>query len=334
MTHQGSRSPIRGLSNKWFELLLVTVVLTGTVLAYSLSNVTPVLLHFFYLPVIIAAHCLGRNSGLSIAVLSVLTVTIFALLDPASYGSMNPSLIVLLLMLSAWGGFLALNALLMGTLSDQRVAHIRELREAHLGIIEVLSKYLQATDQYTKAHSMRVADLAEKTAQKMGLPAAEVENIRVGALLHDIGKVEISTRLIQKAAELSDDEQAEMAAHTVLGAELVGSLGSILRGAIPVIEHHHRHYSGTPNGDGTSGKEIPLGARVVAVADAYDAIVTDRPYRRGRTPQEAIQVIHQAAGTQFDPDVVKAFERVVVELLEEPEDAENPRGKLPETAAV
>lgn len=316
-------SPIDSLSDKWFELLLVAVVLGGTVLAHTLSGFGPILLHFFYLPVIIAAHFFGRKLGLPIALFSAMSVIIFALLDPARYGSYDTSVFTLVLTLCAWGGFLALNGLLIGTLSDQRVANVRELREAHFGIIEILAKYLQAADRYTKAHSIRVADLAEKTAQKMGLPQTVIENIRVGALLHDIGKVEISTRLIQKAAGLSVAEQAEMASHTVRGAEIVGSLGSILRGAIPVIEHHHNHYSGSSNSDGGCGEEIPIGARVVAVADAYDAIVTDRSYRRGRTPQEAIQIIREAAGTQFDPDVVKAFEEAMAELIEEPDEIES-----------
>jgi putative nucleotidyltransferase with HDIG domain len=226
---------------------------------------------------------------------------------------------MLMMTLIAWGGFLGLNALLMGTLSNQRAQAMVELREAHVGIIEILSKYLNAADQYTKSHSMRVADLAQAIAEKMRLKPAVVENIRVGALLHDIGKVEISTRLIQKAAELDTEERNEIDAHTVLGADLVGSLGTILDGAIPVIKHHHDHYSPDSKQSGLHGDAIPVGARIVSVADAYDAIVTDRPYRRGRTPEEAVTIIRSAAGTQFDPKVVEAFERVMAHRNEEPE---------------
>ncbi len=315
-------SPFKSLSDKWFEILIVTVILAGTLLVHSLVDAASVMLHFFYLPVIIAAHYFGRNLAISTAVFTVLAVTIFTLSQPELPTFGAPTLTVSILLLLAWGGFLGLSALVVGTLADQRVRDIKELREAHTGIIEVLAKYLQAADQYTTSHSMRVAELAARLAQKMRLSSAEMENVRVGALLHDIGKVEISTRLIKKAVALSDEERLEMASHTVRGTELVSSLGTILRSAIPLIEHHHDHYSAESKQEGSHGEDIPIGARIVAVADAYDAIVTDRPYRRGRTPDEAMQIIRASAGTQFDPNVVSAFEQVVVDLQDEPDSAQ------------
>lgn len=321
MHEQDSGSPINSLSDKWFELLLVAIVLATTLLAHHLLNAGLLILHFFYLPVLIGAHYFGRSVACLTATFAVLAVAIFAILNPAHYMTATGTVLMLALSLCIWAGFLGLNAILVGTLSDQRAAYIRELRHAHMGIIEILSKYLQAADHYTKSHSQRVASLSEAIASEMGLKQAEIENIKVGALLHDIGKVEISTRLIQKAASLTETEQAEMASHTVRGAELVRSLGSILEGAIPIIMHHHDHYAADAKPGGLHGDAIPIGARVIAVADAYDAIVTDRPYRRGRTPSEAIAIIREGAGAQFDPDVVRAFERVIRNRGEEIEAA-------------
>lgn len=312
-------SPIKSLSDGWFELLLVTIVLAVTLVAHGLLNATHIIVHFYYLPVIIAAHYFGRGLACTIALLSVLTVSAFMLLAPAHYQTTIASPMVALMTMVAWGGFLGLNALLMGTLSNERARAMSELREAHVGIIEILSKYLNAADQYTKSHSMRVAELSTAIAMQMKLKDNIVEDVRVGALLHDIGKVEISTRLIQKAAELDVDERDEMDAHTVRGADLVRSLGTILDGAIPVIKHHHDHYSEESKQQGLHGDEIPIGARIVSVADAYDAIVTDRPYRRGRTPEEAVTIIRSASGTQFDPEVVAAFEHVISRHNDEPE---------------
>jgi putative nucleotidyltransferase with HDIG domain len=314
-------SPIRSLSDKSFELLLVTAVLIVTIAAHQFTGLPLLLLHFFYLPVIIAAHFFGRTVAGTTALFSVLAVGIFAIVDTPHYTAGITTPLVLGLTIAVWGGFLGLVAILVGTLCDQRAEHIRELRDAYMGIIEILSKYLQATDQYTKSHSIRVADLAESIARQMKLKDTEIENIRVGALLHDIGKVEISTRLIQKASSLNETEGAEMATHTVRGAELVRSLGSIVEGAIPVIMHHHDHYCASSKAEGRHGEDIPLGARVVSVADAYDAIVTDRPYRRGRTPVEAINIIREASGTQFDPKVVAAFERVMRDVENEDDGA-------------
>ena len=311
MVAQESGSPVRSLSNRWFELLLVTIVLGVTLIAHHVVNVSAVMLHFFYLPVLIAANYFGRTLAALTAVFSVLAVVIFAMLDPQHYMAAVDSKATLYLTLGAWAGFLGMNALLVGSLFDQRMAHMKELRQAYLGIVEVLSKYLQAADQYTKSHSMRVASMAEAIAEKLGMKQIEIENIRVGSLLHDIGKVEISTRLIQKAAGLTDSERAEMETHTVQGAELVSSLGTILEGAVPIIMHHHDHYSSSSKAEGRHGNDIPIGARIVAVADAYDAIVTDRPYRRGRTPAEAVAIIQEQSGRQFDPKVVAAFEKVM-----------------------
>lgn len=313
-------SPVKTISDGWFELLLITVVLAATVAAHRLLNATNVISHFFYLPVIIAAHYFGRSLACATALLSVLCVSAFMFLDPKHYMTSIDTPMMLLFTTIAWAAFLGLNALLMGTLSNQRAKAMQDLKEAHIGIIEILSKYLNAADQYTKSHSMRVAELAESIAEEMRLPQSVTENIRVGALLHDIGKVEISTRLIQKAAELETEERQEVDSHTVRGADLVGSLGTILEGAVPIIRHHHDHWSEDSKKEGAHGDDIPVGARVVAVADAYDAIVTDRPYRRGRTPQEAVVIIRQASGTQFDPEVVRAFERVISRLADEPEE--------------
>lgn len=312
-------SPVRSLSDGWFELLLITVVLGATVTAHQLLNATAITVHFFYLPVIIAAHYFGRNLACMIALLSTLCVSALMIVAPDHYMTNINRPIVLLMNTIAWSGFLGLNALLMGTLSNQRARAIMEVKEAHIGIIEILSKYLNAADQYTKSHSMRVAEMAETIAEEMGLRQAEIEDIRVGALLHDIGKVEISTRLIQKAAALREEERQEVDSHTVRGADLVRSLGTILDGAIPIIRHHHDHWSAESKKEGLHGEDIPIGARVVAVADAYDAIVTDRPYRRGRTPLEALSIIRQASGSQFDPRVVRAFERAMSRRTEEPE---------------
>ncbi len=312
-------SPIKNVSDGWFELLLITVVLGATVAAHQLLNATSITVHFFYLPVIIAAHYFGRNLACMIALLSTLSVSGLMIIAPSHYMTHIDRPIVLLMNTIAWAGFLGLNALLMGTLSNQRAKAIQEVKEAHIGIIEILSKYLNAADQYTKSHSMRVAEIAESIGEEMGLRQAEIEDIRVGALLHDIGKIEISTKLIQKAAALQDEERQEVDSHTVRGADLVRSLGTILDGAIPIIRHHHDHWSPDSKKEGLHGEDIPVGARVVAVADAYDAIVTDRPYRRGRTPEEALSIIRQAAGMQFDSAVVRAFERVMSRRNDEPE---------------
>jgi putative nucleotidyltransferase with HDIG domain len=180
-----------------------------------------------------------------------------------------------------------------------------------VGVLEILSKYIESNDRYTMGHSIRVSQLAADTAEEMKLSDARIENCRVAGLLHDIGKVEISMNLIRKASSLSQEEVEVVAAHAQKGARMIDSLGGILRDVVTIIEHHHTHFQDRHQ------QEVPMEAYILSVADAYDAIVTDRPYRSGKAPYQAIEELDRAAGTQFSPEVIAAFKRVVARRVED-----------------
>jgi len=183
---------------------------------------------------------------------------------------------------------------------------VAQLKSAYLGILEILSKYIESSDTYTQGHSVRVSNYATELAEAMRLSPRDVENVKVAALLHDIGKVDISTALIGKAASLSREEKNLMDSHTERGAQILSSVASILSDAIPLVRAHHQYF----DHDGQKGfllSNIPLGARVLAVADAFDAMTTDRPYRSGMPPWKAIEELEKGAGRQFDPEIVKVF---------------------------
>jgi putative nucleotidyltransferase with HDIG domain len=150
----------------------------------------------------------------------------------------------------------------------------------------------------------------------MELPRTEVENVRVAGLLHDIGKVEISGEILRKAAELTTEERDLVDEHTVKGAYLLTSVGSVLKEVVPIVVAHHKYFAeaiGDPEREATA---VPLGARIIAVADSFDAMTSDRPYRKGMTPWEAMEEIIKNTGKQFDPKVVDAFKHVVRERIE------------------
>ena len=297
-----------------FEKILVAVILIVAFVGTYIVEEKFIILNFYYLPVLTAGYFLGRRMGVLSAVFSILAVVICVLLLPNRF-LIGKEILTGVAQLCSWGGFLILASFAVGTLYEKNEQRIKELKNAYIGVLEILSKYLESTDRYTKGHSLRVSELATEIAIAMGLPRPEVENIRVSGLLHDIGKIEISSEILSKAAELSTEEKELMDQHTAKGAYILSAVGSVLKEVVPIVVAHHKYFADTlENNVGTD--KIPLGARVIAVADAYDAMTTDRPYRKGMQPWEASQEIVAKTSKQFDPEVVEAFKRVVSEKLE------------------
>jgi putative nucleotidyltransferase with HDIG domain len=295
---------------KHFEKLLVTIILLAAFAGTYLIDEKAIVLNFYYLPVLFSAYFLGRRMGVLTAVFSILTVLICALLSPQSFFD-SRGVLKGVSQLSSWGGFLILASVAVGTLYERNERQLRELRQAYVGILEILSKYLESTDRYTKGHSVRVSELAMEIAIAMDLHRTEVENIRVAGLLHDIGKIEISGEILRKAADLSKDEKELIDSHTMKGAYLLSAVGSVLKEVVPIVVAHHKYFVDTLDLPDEEKLRIPLGARIVAVADAYDAMTTDRPYRKGIAPWEALNELVSKGGTQFDPKVVEAFKRII-----------------------
>ncbi len=180
-------------------------------------------------------------------------------------------------------------------------------------LLRGVARYVDSKDPYTSQHSQRVADFAVRLAQALGLPEPETRNIRAGALLHDIGKAGIPVNVIQKPGPLTPGEQAVLRRHSEIGASMIRWIpfaGEVAN----IVLHNHENWDGSGYPLGLKGDEIPLGARIVFVADAFDALTTDRPYRRGASKAETLEVFKKHAGIQFDPAVVTAFESVVSTL--------------------
>jgi len=300
---------------KHFEKILISIILIAAFAGTYFIEEKSVVLNFYYIPVLFAAYFLGRRMGVLTAVFSILTVLICALFFPSQFFG-NEMLWHNIAKLSSWAGFLILASVAIGTLYEKHEHRLQELKRAYIGILEILSKYIESTDRYTKGHSVRVSELAMEIAIAMQLPRGEVENILVAGLLHDIGKTEISGEVLRKAAELSTEERELMDSHTVKGAYILTAVGSVLKDVVPIVVAHHKYFIDSIEANNGNTLRVPLGARVVAVADAFDAMTTDRPYRKGTAPWEALQEIVTKTGKQFDPEVVGAFKRVVSEKIE------------------
>ena len=299
-----------GRSLPWhLETALVVCVVGAAFVIQLLVPHKLIAVNFFFLPTVAAAYFFGAKNGGLTALFSFLIIAAYAVASPERFlFDATPWLLVC--DLAVWGAFLGLTAITIGSLCEDRQRQMHKIKSAYVGVLEILAKFLESADHYTKGHSVRVAELSVAIANELQLHDDEVENVRAGALLHDIGKVE-SIELVKQAATLTDGEKKSLDAHTVRGAELVRPVGAILQEAVPVILYHHHPFGGGKDESGPVGEQIPIGARIVAVADAYDAIVTDRPYRKGRAPWQALAEIEKCAGSHFDPAVVAALHRVL-----------------------
>jgi len=300
---------------KYFEKILVVIILMAAFAGTYLIEEKSIVLNFYYLPVLASGYFLGRRLGVLTAVFSILMIAISALIFPDEFFGKQEFFKIFAQILS-WGGFLILSSIAVGTLYEQNERRMKDLKNAYIGILEILSKYLESTDRYTKGHSVRVSELAMEIGIAMELPRTEVENVRVAGLLHDIGKVEISGEILRKAAELTTEERDLVDEHTVKGAYLLTSVGSVLKEVVPIVVSHHMHFTEAVGDSEREATAVPLGARIIAVADSFDAMTSDRPYRKGMTPWEAMEEIIKNTGKQFDPRVVDAFKHVVRERIE------------------
>lgn len=182
-----------------------------------------------------------------------------------------------------------------------------QLRAANQDLLKALIKAIETRDPYTSGHSLRVSHFARRIAEKMGLPSSAVERVSHAALLHDIGKIEaVYTDILMKPAELSTEERAIIQSHVTKGDELLRNLSSVPEEVIRSVRHHHERLDGSGYPDGLAGSAIPLGARIISVCDAVDAMLSDRPYRSALPVSVVVAQLQENAGTQFDPEIVEA----------------------------
>nr|WP_179393688.1 HD-GYP domain-containing protein [Carboxydothermus ferrireducens] len=204
-----------------------------------------------------------------------------------------------------------------------------DLRESYLSTIRALVAALEAKDPYTKGHSERVSELAVEIAREMGMKPDELENIRFMALLHDVGKIGILDTVLNKKGTLDPEEKELIQEHPVLGAKIVEEI-PFLKQYAGMVRHHHERFDGTGYPDKVSGEKIPLGARIIAVADTYDAMTSDRPYRAALTKEQAMSELERNAGQQHDPRVVNAL----LKVLERFDPREKEREAMAQAAAA
>ncbi|MDZ4169290.1 MAG: HD domain-containing protein [Coriobacteriia bacterium] len=282
------------------ELLLLLVLVGATVFAILVAEHKLAFLAFFQIPVLVASYFLGRRQGVMVATLAVLMVGIYAVINPTVFipdPDQTPGVALFL-----WGAFLIVTAYVVGTLYEAKATAASDLRQAYEGLVDILSELIDAVDHYADNHSVRVARLAARIGVAMNLPVDQIENIRVAGLLHDIQKADVSIDVLRKAA------QTDSGSHEgpgLLMAKRFQASGGLLRDVVPLIESYNERFDGE-GAHGQTGEAIPLGSRVLAVADALDRAMAPTPYGQGLTAPQAIMDVEALSGTSFDPTVIDA----------------------------
>ena len=265
------------------------------------------LLTLYSLPTLYSAYSFGRRHATLTAVASVAVIGLLMRYNPLLFAQQAPTPVLQdrWYDLTVWGGVLMITAYCTGTLYERKEQHIRELRRTYHGVLVILQQFI-AKDKYTQNHSYRVSVYATAIAGEFGLDSERIEDVRVAALLHDVGKLDISREILYKAARLSEDEFKEIQRHVEAGIQMLEPVGGSLRRVLPIILSHHDKFDGSGYHP-TKGEQIPLEARILSVADVYDSLTSDRPYRKAMSPFEVKRIIEQGSETEFDPKVVHAF---------------------------
>ncbi|MBK8597387.1 MAG: HD-GYP domain-containing protein [Holophagales bacterium] len=266
----------------------------------------------FSFPVMVAAYAFGFRGGLlSGSALGWVTIA-WAMKSAAG----NPDAVIA----ASLGAIDRVGlGLLTGGLFEANRRLIRRLKSSYASlrsdlayVAGVLTAAVESRDPYTEGHMQRVSVYSVRIARRLGLPDEEIEDVRLSALLHDIGKLGVPDSILFKPEPLFGDDLEKMRAHAAIGARIAEKAG-VLRSAVPVILAHQERFDGDTTGEypgypqGLKGEEIPLASRIIAVADAYDTMTTNRPYRRALGRERALAVLAEERGRQFDPSVVDAF---------------------------
>lgn len=188
----------------------------------------------------------------------------------------------------------------------------RKLKSSFLHTAEALAEAIESRDLYTGGHIRRVQEYSLLLADALSLPEKDQESLRFAAILHDVGKIGVEDAILRKKGSLTRKEKRTMESHPVIGAKILAHVEEMLE-VIPGVRHHHEWFDGSGYPDGLTGKKIPIYARIIAIADAFDALTTNRPYRKPLTVTKALEEMEKGSGTHFDPSLLETFRRMLLE---------------------
>lgn len=289
-------------------LYVLAMVAAVVALVHAMGGTSTGLPHLMYLPITVAAVRAGRAAGMSAAAFS--SMTLMLLPSHVSTGLSQTMSTVLV----RTAGYL-LVAYIVGGMVQRLHAHQKNTEDSFLQSVSALVNMLEVNHKYTAGHSVRVAQISNALATEMGFSGHDQFLVSVGALLHDVGKVGISQEILDKPSRLTPEEFALVKTHPVEGERILAHLqyagANVIR---DIVRHHHERLDGTGYPDALSGASITTPVRIVAVADVYEALISDRPYRAGLSPQAALEIIQEETALgRFDPATVRCLARLLAQ---------------------
>ena len=293
------------------EIALILVCIGLACLLYVMQGYKMVILNLFFLPVVLGAFFLGRYRAGVLALFSAVSASLVVVLTLPSIITVSSPLVIALAVI-VWAASLGLTAMLVGTLSDDRATKVKELHEAYVGVIEVLAQYLQSAHPRLKNQSIRVAELSQRVAATMGLSPRQLDDIRVAALLYDMGHIEVTTKVIRRAVGTFEVGTVPNEKRTFQGMDLMLSLGNVLSGAVPLLlNQDHEAETDTAIERTPDATEIPVGARIIRAVRAYLSLTSDESDGPRRSPDEALEQLRNDRGAAHDPAVLEVLGRCV-----------------------
>ncbi len=299
-----------GKDRRIFEIMLMIVVLGMSTLFYQMGQHKIVALPLFFLPVVLSGYFLGRSSAGVLALFCAVIVTIATTLAATGFAAYdNPTMVGMVL--TVWAAVLGLTALLTGTLCDERAKTLDELHTAYVGVVDVVSRYLQGANPGADDRASRVTRLCKEVSQTLKLSPKEIDDVCVASLLFDLESFEITTKMLSKAVNVLETNPAGMRKHTFLGTDLVHSIGSVLQGALPLLANQDEiAHEFLDDSEEPEFRQIPMGARILSTVRAFDTLTHTEVGRPPLNTTEAIAQLRRERGGS-DDDVLNAIERVL-----------------------
>ena len=295
--------------------MLIVIGLGLTCLLHEIVGYKMVVLNLYYLPVVLGAFFLGRYRAGVLALFCVTGALAVTMLDVKGFQPYTSPLSVALLV-TVWGAVLGLTTLLVGTLSDERAQKLSDLHDAYVGIVEVLSGYLNSADKSLENRAARVAELSCRVATKMKLTDEEIDDIRVAALLQEMENVEVTARVISKAiGDIGRQGRGITQEHTFRGTDLVESLASVVYRALPLLVNREDTLEFTSEDEkAVRSTSVPMGAKIIHTVRAYDCLVDGIEGTVGHSPEEAIEQLRADVDNEHHPAIVDALEQSVLNV--------------------